>query len=82
MTNKEILEKQKNGDIIGYWAGYDGIEVVDIEYGINDKCLCVTNVSTNNPKAHKVKIHYIGEDPHIVLYGKRYNFSNCLRKNI
>lgn len=82
MTNKEILEKFRNGDITGYWSEYYGVEVVEIEQGIEDKCLCVSNTQSDNPKVHKLKIHYKNDESYIVLHGRRLSFSDCLRKNI
>lgn len=38
MSKAEILDMPT----IAYWSGLDGLEIKDIEYGINDYALCVS----------------------------------------
>ena len=74
-------EKQNylNKKTIGGWAVWGvwgGVEVKDIEYGINDYAIIVVNETS----VHRVKIYY-GKRPNIRIYGRRLYFDKCLRIN-
>lgn len=64
---------------IGYWSEMGGVEVKGFEYGIEDYCLCVVGSFTGNWTAHRLKIHYSGEDSYIVIRGRHLKFSECIR---
>ena len=54
MSKAEIL----NMPTIAYWSGLDGLEIKDIEHGINDYVLCVSGAwygGKSNERAHRVK---------------------------
>jgi len=63
------------------WEDYPGgVEIKEIEYGIEDYCLCVTQTMTANPRAHRVLIHY-DDRPYINIDGFRIYMDDCLRMN-
>ena len=73
------LEKQiyLNKKTIGgwcVWGAWGGVEVKDIEYGINDYAIIVTPEKS----VHRVKIYY-GIREHIRIHGRRLYFDECLR---
>ena len=70
------LEKQNylNKNTIGYWCDWMGIELKDIEYGINDYAIIVIQEKS----VHRVKIYY-GEREYIRIRGRRLYFDECLR---
>ena len=66
------------------WEDYPGgVEIKEIEYGIEDYCLCVTQTMTDSPRAHRVKIKYTDSNddcrPYISIDGFRIYMEDCLR---
>lgn len=76
MTKNEIM----NARTIAYISGLGGIEIKDIEYGIEDHIYCVSNAWNGTQTAHKVKIYYSSE-PYIILYGQRFKLNEAIRHN-
>ena len=70
------LEKQNylNKKTVCYWCDWMGIELKDIEYGINDYAIIVIQEKS----VHRVKIYY-GIREHIRIRGRRLYFDDCLR---
>ena len=70
-------EKQNylNKKTIGYWCDWWGIELKDIEYGINDYAIIVIQEKS----VHRVKINYGSKRDYIRIYGRRLYFNECLR---
>lgn len=70
-------EKQNylNKNTVGYWCDWMGIELKDIEYGINDYAIIVIQEKS----VHRVKINYGNKSDYIRIYGRRLYFSECLR---
>ena len=70
-------EKQNylNKKSIGYWCDWRGIELKDIEYGINDYAIIVIQEKS----AHRVKIYYGYKRDYIRIRGHRLYFDDCLR---
>ena len=69
-------EKQNylNKSTIGYWCDWFGVELKDIEYGINDYVIIVIQEKS----VHRVKIYY-GKREYIKINGRRLYFDECLR---
>ena len=69
-------EKQNylNKKTVGYWCDWMGIELKDIEYGINDYAIIVIQERS----VHRVKIYY-GIREYIIIRGRRLYFDECLR---
>lgn len=78
MSKAEILDMPT----IAYWSGLDGLEIKDIEHGINDYVRCVSGTwygGKSNERAHRVKIRYNKNgDPYIVIRGYRIPLSECI----
>lgn len=73
---KRILEMPT---IATCWEDYPGgVEIKEIEYGIDDYCLCATQTMTDKPSVHRVKIHY-DDRAYINLNGFRVYMDDCLR---
>lgn len=70
-------EKQNylNKKMIGYWCDWRGIELKDIEYGINDYAIIVIQEKS----VHRVKIYYAIKGDYIRIHGRRLYFNECLR---
>lgn len=47
MTKKDILKMET----IAYYSGFNGLEIKDIEYGIDDHVLCVSGAWYGKAKA-------------------------------
>lgn len=61
------------------WEDYPGgVEIKEIEYGIEDYCLCVTQTMTDKPRAHRVKIHYT-DRPYITIDGFQIYMDDCVK---
>lgn len=64
---------------IGYWSAWNGVEVKEIEYGIDDYLICVSGTFIGRPVVHRLKIHYAGERDYVVIAGHRFFLDDCLR---
>ena len=65
---------------IAYAGTLNGVEIKDIEHGIEDYVICVSNAWYNRQdmKAHRVKIYY--EDrPYFIIRGTKIYLDECLR---
>lgn len=68
---------------IAYYSGFNGIEIKDIEYGINDYVIAVSGAWGGTKTAHRVKIYSnINGDMYFKLYGIRIPLNECIRTNI
>ena len=72
-------EKQNylSKNTIGYWCDWRGIELKDIEYGINDYAIIVIQEKS----VHRVKIYYGYKRDYIRIHGCRLYFDECFRAN-
>lgn len=77
MISKKDILKMKT--IAVYSKGYNGIEVKEIEYGIDDHLLCVSNICGHRQTAHRLKIYYTKGRPYVKIYGCRVPLDECLR---
>ena len=75
MEKSKAMEKKS----VGYWSTLGGVELKDIEYGIDDYALVVSGAWIGKQKMHRLKIHYTVDDGYIRVYGLRLHFSDCLR---
>ena len=76
MTRKEIL----NAESKGYYSGCGGIEIKEIEYGINDRVLFVAGAWTSQKSAHRARI-YTDRNGESFFFFHNYKipFSECMR---
>lgn len=68
---------------VAYYSGFGGIEIKDIEYGINDYIIAVSGAWCSNKSVHRVKIYYgANGNAYFKLYGVRIPLNECIRTNI
>ena len=80
MTKEEKQSILDMPTIATCWEDYpNGVEIKDIEYGVEDKVLCVTQTMTDHPRCHRVKVVYDGDRSYIVVDGFRIYLDNCLK---
>ena len=78
MTNAEKQAYIK-APYIGYWSCFGGVEVKEIQYGIDDHMVVVDNAwYGSNKGVHRVMIHY-GTRDYIKLSGTRLYLDECIR---
>ena len=79
MTKKEVCLNNKS---VGYYSGFNGLEIKKIEYGIEDYVYCVSGAwgSPKNYGYHKLKVYYDknGEN-YIKLHGYKIPLNECIR---
>lgn len=75
MKKQDILGKKS----VGYWPAFSGVEVKEIEHGIDDYCICVSCAWCSKKSAHRLKIRYSNKGEYILLNGTRLYFSDCIR---
>lgn len=63
---------------VGYWSDMGGVEVKEIQYGIDDYALVVAGTMSSTPTSHRLKIYYNSQEPYIRLHGRRLKFSDCM----
>ena len=73
----KYLEKE----YIGYYSGYSGIEIKDIQYGIEDYIIFVAGAWYGKKSVHKSKVHY-GKRDYFKYNGNRIYLDECLRAGI
>lgn len=65
---------------IAYASMLNGVEIKDIEHGIKDYVICISNAwyDRQDMKAHRVKIYY--EDrPYFIIGGTKIYLDECTR---
>ena len=81
MTNKEkkaILEKSA----IAYYSGWNGIEIKDIEYGIEDYVVFVSGVWYGKKSVHRSIIKTtMNGNMYFLANGRRIPLNECIRCN-
>lgn len=76
MTNKNIMNMQS----VAYYSGLNGLEIKKIEYGINDRVLCVSGAWGGRKQAHRVKINYTRSGAAFIrVHGYRVPLDECIR---
>ena len=78
MTKEEkLLYTEKKS--VAYYSGYNGVEIKEILYGIDDYVVFVSGVWNGNSKLHKSKIHYESDRPYFRYGNQRIHWDECLR---
>lgn len=76
MKKSDILKMKS----IAYYSGLSGLEIKEIEYGINDYVLCVSGAWCSKKQAHRVKINYTPRGyAYIRIHGYRIPLNECFR---
>lgn len=79
MTNREIISLPS----VAYYSGLSGLEIKCIEYGVNDRVLCVSSAWYGGEKAkrvHRVRIQYTRTGRAFIrVNGWRVYLDECIR---
>lgn len=78
MTKKDILQMKT----IAYYSGFNGLEIKDIEHGIDNYVLCVSGAWCGKPKPHRLKIYYTSASAYIKIHGYRVPLDECIRTGV
>lgn len=75
---KEEKQYYLEKEYVGYYSGYSGIEIKDIQYGIEDYIIFVAGAWAGKPTVHKAKIYYT-DNPYFRYNGYTIHLDDCLR---
>lgn len=75
MSKKDIL----NMPSLAYYSGFNGLELKDIEHGINDYALCVSGCWYGQKKPHRLKIYYGENNTYVMLHGYKCPLDEFIR---
>ena len=67
-------------DYVAYYSGCGGIEIKNIQYGIEDYVVFVANAWYGKPSVHRAKIYYGEKNSYFRYNGYRVSFDECIRK--
>lgn len=74
MKTNEALKMKSTA----YFSGFNGLEIKDIEYGVDDYVIYITGAWNGKPKAHKSKV-YFTDRPYFICKGIRVHIDECIR---
>ena len=79
MSKKERCNRES----IAYYSGLNGIEIKDIENGMETYIYCVSGAWGGKKACHKLKVYYDQRgNPFFRLHGYRIALNECIRMNI
>lgn len=64
---------------IAYYSGFGGIEIKEIQYGIEDYIIYTAGAWTSQKTAHKSKVYYNSENPFFRYHNYKISLSDCIR---
>lgn len=76
LTKKQVCLQKK---VFAYYSGFSGLEIHDIEHGIEDYVYCVSGAWSGKKSYHKLKVYHGEEDSYIKLHGYKIPLSECIR---
>ena len=76
MTKRQICECKES---FAYYSGFNGIEFIHIEYGIDDYMYCVSGAWGGKKSYHKLKIYYDDNGSYMKLHGYKIPLDECIR---
>lgn len=81
MTQTEMREYYANKKPIAVYADgtYGGLEIMDIEYGVDDYVICRWNHGKPEDKYHRIKINYSKSVPTFRIDGYSISMNNVVR---
>ncbi len=76
-------EKQHYLDMrtVGYWSGFDGLEVKELQYGIEGYAIVVSGSFTGTKNVHRLRVYY-DDRPYIKLFDRKWFFDECIRNGV
>lgn len=76
MRKKDILKMES----VAYYSGFNGLEIKEIEHGIDEHLLCVSGAWGGKETAHRLKIYYtLKGSAYVRLHGYRVPLDECIR---
>ena len=80
MTKQEMDSYESKKPCAVYPLGnWGGVEILDIEHGIEDYVICRYNFGEPEKKLHRVKIRYGVNTTYFRLDGYRIRMDECMR---
>ena len=80
---REEKQKYLEKEYIEYYSGYSGIEIKDIQYGIEDYIIFVAGAWYGKKSVHRSKVYYTPSGRNYFKYeGNRIYLDDCLRAGI
>ena len=80
MTKKEMEKyKDKKPIVVCPMGNWGGVEILDIEHGIDDYVICRCNFGTPEKKLHRVKVYYGEKAATIYIDGEMLKLENFMR---
>ena len=74
------LEQYMNKPTLGYYSGLNGLELKQVEYGVDDHAHWISGAWGGGRKYHCLKIYYCKNgDAYCKLNGHRIPFSEVIR---
>ena len=82
MKKREYCESHES---IGYYSGFNGLEIKGFEHGIEAYVYCVSGAWGGSKGFHRCKIYYPvneGKSAFFKLHGYRVPLDECIRMDI
>lgn len=75
-------EKQAyiNAPYQAYYSGFGGIEIKEIEYGIEDYVIYVAGAWCSKKSVHRAKVYYNGDNSYFEYKGVKIPLNECIRR--
>ena len=81
MTKEEMKAYKDKKPVAVYpMSNWGGIEILDIEHGIDEYVIARFNFGTVEEKLHRIKIEYNKHGvPYFIMSGNRVRLDDCMR---
>ena len=80
MTRAEMeVYKDKKPIAVYPMSNWGGVEILDVQYGIEDYAIARYNFGKAEDKVHRVKIKYSADSAYIRLDGNQIRLDECMR---
>lgn len=78
MNKRKVCENNRS---FAYISALGGVELKEIEHGINDYIYCISNAWHDKKRYHKVRINYRVKGSYIIVRGYRLKLSEAIIMN-
>lgn len=79
IMTKEEKRRYMEMSAVAYYSGFGGIEIKEIQYGIDDYVVFVANAWYPGRSVHRAKINYCWSRPSFRYHFLTIHFDECLR---
>lgn len=76
LTKKQVCSQNK---AVAYYSGLGGLELHNIEHGIEDYVYCVSGIHSNKKNYHKLKVYYSDDNSYIKFSGYKIPLNECIK---